>query len=459
MIHHYSMQGTNIVLDVNSNSVHVFDDTAYEVLKHYIKAREAGNDNSGINTYKNEIVNKLKLKYNKTNVEAAIEEISGLENDGLLFSPEEDIELALSMINSGEIKSMCINISHDCNMRCTYCFASTGNFGLKRSLMDKETGFKAIDFLISRSGTRKNLEVDFFGGEPLMNFENVLAIIQYAKSREKMYNKHFRFTITTNALILDDEQMKAIDELFDNVVLSLDGSEETNDRMRLLPDGTGSYKEIMPRIKAMTEIRGDRDHYVRGTFTAYNLNFSKDVIHLADEGFKSISLEPVVAPENKKYSIKEEHLNTIYDEYEKLAQEYLKRKKEGRGFNYFHFNISLDQGPCLVKRVKGCGAGCEYVAVTPEGDIYPCHQFVGKEEYKLGNLNNGVLNDKIRDKFRNTNIATKEQCISCWAKYHCSGGCSANALEANGDIMKPYSIGCELEKKRLECAIWLKTQE
>lgn len=453
------MHGTNIVLDVNSNSVHVLDDSADEVLRYYSEIRGSDEETPRISDYKILLEDKFSGMYERKNIEEIIEELSRLEEEGLLFSEEVDIDGALSFLNTGVIKSLCLNISHDCNMRCGYCFASTGNYGTERVLMDSETGCKAIDFLIGHSAGRRNLEVDFFGGEPLMNFEAVTEIIRYARSLEDKHGKHFRFTITTNGLLLDEKKMKIIDELFDNVVLSLDGREDINDRMRRLPDGSGTYKHIMPKIKEMVRIRGDRDHYVRGTFTSHNLDFMKDALFLAAEGFKSISLEPVTAPEKKSYSITKSHLPAIFREYENLAEEYLRMKEEGRGFGFFHFNIDLEQGPCLAKRVKGCGAGCEYAAVAPNGDIYPCHQFVGKEEYKLGSLNEKDLNRKIMDEFKNNNIAAKEACSHCWAKFHCSGGCAANALEANGDIHKPYEIGCELEKKRLECAIWLKTQE
>ncbi|MDD4495780.1 MAG: 4Fe-4S cluster-binding domain-containing protein, partial [Eubacteriales bacterium] len=329
MIHQFNMHGTNIVLDVNSNAVHVLDEAADEALKIYAEQREMEAGPKKITDCRSLILDKISSKNDKAEAEEAIEELSSLEEDGLLFSPEPDIERALEFLNSEVIKSLCLNISHDCDMRCAYCFASTGNYGAERRLMDKETGFKAIDFLIAHSGGRKNLEVDFFGGEPLMNFNAVIEIIHYAKSLEDKHGKHFRFTITTNGLNLDEDNMKVINELFDNVVLSLDGDEATNDRMRRLSDGSGTYKHIMPKIKEMVKIRGDRDHYVRGTFTAHNLDFMKDALHLADEGFKSISLEPVVAPESKSYSLKENHLPAIFKEYESLAQEYLHRKQEG----------------------------------------------------------------------------------------------------------------------------------
>ncbi|MDD4189111.1 MAG: thioether cross-link-forming SCIFF peptide maturase [Eubacteriales bacterium] len=459
MVHHYRMHDTNIVLDVNSGAVFQFDDTAYEVLKLYIKSRDEDSNIASISDIRDlKMLRSFSCRdIDEKILNESINEIGELEKEGLLFSPEGDIEAALEKLGTGVIKSMCINIAHDCNMRCGYCFASTGSFGHGRLLMDKETGFRAIDYLTANSGSRVNLEVDFFGGEPLMNFDAIVEIINYARSIEKTKNKHFRFTITTNGLALDEAKMTKINELFDNVVLSLDGTEKTNDRMRKLPNGGGSYKHIMPKIKKMCEIRGERDHYVRGTFTAYNIQFSKDVLHLADLGFKSISLEPVVTDKKNVYAIKEEHLDELYNEYEWLAKEYLNRKNKKNSFRYFHFNIDLENGPCLAKRVKGCGAGYEYVAVTPEGDIYPCHQFVGKKEFILGNLYKEGFKKEIAEKFKSSNITTKEICRNCWAKFFCSGGCAANAFEQNGDISIPYDISCKLQKKRIECAIWLKT--
>jgi len=450
MIHKYKLFDTNIVLDVNSGAVHVFDDVAYDVLDYYKKSS------------RNDIINKLQQKYNMSEIEEAIDEIAYLENNGQLFSEDLYEEYLPLWDKNSVVKALCLHVAHDCNMRCKYCFASTGDFGVKRTLMDAEIGKKAIDFLIRSSGNRKNLEVDFFGGEPLMNFSVVKEIVKYARSKEKEHNKNFRFTLTTNALILNEEHMKFINENMSNIVLSIDGRKHVNDNMRPRIDGSGTYDKIMPRIKEMVKSRNFENYYVRGTYTRENLDFSNDVIHLADEGFDQISVEPVVAAKDTGYDIREEDLPILFKEYEKLAFEYVNRKKSGRGFNFFHFMIDLNQGPCVAKRLSGCGSGYEYVAVTPEGDIYPCHQFVGMEEFKIGNVNNvnnEKLNENIQNAFRNSNVYTKEECRKCWAKFYCSGGCAANAFQFNKSIDIPYEIGCELEKKRVECALWIKTQE
>ncbi|OPZ86686.1 MAG: hypothetical protein BWY74_03572 [Firmicutes bacterium ADurb.Bin419] len=356
------------------------------------------------------------------------------------------------------VKALCLHISHDCNLRCKYCFASTGDFGGQRSMMSAEVGKKAIDFVIEASGNRKNLEIDLFGGEPLMNFDVVKEIVAYAKSKEKEYGKNFRFTLTTNALLLNEEIKTYLNENMQNVVLSVDGRKEVNDKMRYRVDGTGCYSDIMPKIKDMADSRGQDKYYVRGTFTRENLDFSKDVLHLADEGFKQISVEPVVAAKDSGYDLREEDLPVLFEEYEKLASEFVKRKAEGKGFNFFHFMLDLSQGPCVVKRLRGCGSGHEYVAITPEGDIYPCHQFVGNSDFKMGNVAEGIVNTEIQEQFKGSNVYTKEECGKCWAKFYCSGGCAANAYQFNNDINIPYKVGCELEKKRVECALWIKSQ-
>jgi len=447
MIHKFSMKGTNIVVDVNSGAVHVFDDLSYEILDYYKK-------------YDNEkIIEMLSDRYDKLEIKEALEEIQSLEKDGQLYS--EDIYKDHLPVGDAKpvVKALCLHISHDCNLRCKYCFASTGDFGRHRSVMSPEVGKKAIDFLLRESGGRRNLEVDFFGGEPLLNFDTVKEIVNYALEKEKEYNKHFRFTITTNAVLLNEDHKKFINEHMSNVVLSIDGRPEVNDRMRFRIDGTGTYKDILPKIKDMAESRNQTNYYVRGTFTRENLDFSKDVIHLADQGFKQISVEPVVAAKDSGYDLREEDLPVLFEEYEKLAYEYVKRQKEGNGFNFFHFMIDLNQGPCIAKRITGCGAGHEYLAITPEGDIYPCHQFVGMDDFKMGTVMDGKLNTGIQNYFRNSNVYTKKECMQCWARFYCSGGCAANEYQFNGDINVPYKVGCELEKKRVECALWIKTQE
>lgn len=450
MIHKFTLYGTNIVVDVNSGAVHMFDDLSFEVLDYYKKLTGE------------EITDKLSDRYDRQLIGEAVEEIKQLENSGQLFSEDNYSEYILQGYLSKwnkNIKAMCLHVSHDCNLRCKYCFAATGNFGGERTVMSPEIGKRAIDYLIRESGNRKNLEIDFFGGEPLLNFGAVKEIIAYALEQEKTNNKKFKFTITTNALTLNEEHKKFINEHIQNIVLSIDGREETNDRMRFRVDGSGSYKGILPKIKDMADSRNQDKYYVRGTFTRENLDFSKDVLHLADEGFKQVSVEPVVAAKDSGYDLREEDLPVLFEEYEKLAHEYVDRKKKGKGFNFFHFMVDLSQGPCLSKRLGGCGSGHEYLAVTPEGDIYPCHQFVGMKEFRMGNVNEGSLDREIQGLFKNSNVYAKDECGACWAKFYCSGGCAANAYQFNNDINAPYKIGCELEKKRLECALWIKTQE
>ncbi|MCX7843069.1 MAG: thioether cross-link-forming SCIFF peptide maturase [Clostridia bacterium] len=446
MIHKFSLFGTNIVLDVNSGSVHIFDDVAYDVLDFY-KKHEAST-----------IYGKLSSKYSEAQVTEALEEIGELEACGLLYSKDEYEEYLPLWEKPAVVKAMCLHISHDCNLRCRYCFAGTGNFGGDRINMSADIGKKAIDFLISQSGNRRNLEIDFFGGEPMLNFHVVKEIVEYALSREKKFNKKFKFTLTTNAVLLKEEHKDYINKNFHNIVLSIDGRKETNDRMRIKIDGSGTYGDILPKIKDMADSRNQDNYYVRGTFTRENLDFSKDVLHLADLGFKQVSVEPVVAAMDTGYDIREEDLCTLFGEYESLAAEYVKRAKDGRGFNFFHFMIDLSQGPCISKRLGGCGSGHEYLAVTPSGDIYPCHQFVGMDEFKMGNVMNEGLNKEIQNTFKKSNVYSKEKCRGCWAKFYCSGGCAANAFQFNKDINSPYEIGCELEKKRVECALWAKAQ-
>lgn len=446
MIHKFRMHGVNLVVDVNSGAVHIFDDISYDVLDYY-------KDNKV-----EEIAELLSAKYNRESVFEAVDEIKQLEEAGQLFSEDVYKDYVSLWGNNRVVKALCLHISHDCNLRCRYCFAGTGSFGGERTNMSPEVGIKAIDFLIKESGSRRNLEIDFFGGEPLLNFNTVKEIIAYAKSKEKEHNKKFKFTITTNALLLNEEHEKFINENIQNIVLSIDGREATNDKMRYRVNGSGTYKDILPKIKEMADSREQNNYYVRGTFTRENLDFSQDVLHLADLGFKQVSVEPVVAAKDTGYDIREEDLPVLYEEYEKLAQEYVDREKSGKGFNFFHFMIDLSQGPCVIKRLGGCGSGDEYLAVTPEGDIYPCHQFVGMKEFMAGNVMEGVLDKTVQDKFRNSNVYTKNECTECWAKFYCSGGCAANAYQFNNDINVPYKIGCALEKKRVECALWIKTQ-
>ena len=447
MIHKFTLFGTNIVIDVNSGAVHVFDEVSYHILDDY-KTLEVG-----------VLIEKFSQKYPEGQVREAIEELKNLEEQGLLFTEDTYKEYMPLWNKKSVIKALCLHIAHDCNLRCKYCFASTGDFGAGRSLMSPEVGKKAIDFLIKESVGRRNLEIDFFGGEPMMNFGAVKEILEYAKSKEKEHHKKFKFTLTTNALLLNEQTKKYINENIQNIVLSIDGREQTNDRMRCRVDGSGSYKDILPKIKDVAESRNQDNYYVRGTFTRENLDFSQDVLHLADLGFKQISVEPVVAAKDSGYDIREEDLPVLFNEYEKLAWEYHEREESGEGFNFFHFMIDLSQGPCVAKRLGGCGSGHEYVAVTPEGDIYPCHQFVGMNEFKMGNVTLDGVTDDLQGRFKNSNVYTKQKCAECWAKFYCSGGCAANAFQFNNDINIPYNIGCELEKKRVECALWLKTKE
>ena len=450
MIHKYSLNGYNIVLDVHSGGVSVVDDAAYRLL----------DDLSAPMAEKcpQELLDKLCGEFSRDELESAYGELYSMYQDGILFSEDDYAQFADRMVSS-PIKAMCLHISHDCQLRCKYCFASTGDFGGGRKLMSFDTAKRAIDFLIEHSGSRRNLELDFFGGEPLMNWEVVKQTVEYARSQEKEHNKHFRFTITTNGILLTDDKYDFLNKEMSNVVLSIDGRKDVNDRMRPNMGGKGTYDTIMPKYRKFVEARrkGENDqYYVRGTFTKYNLDFGKDVLHFADMGFDQISVEPVVTDSKYDYALTEADIPVISAEYEKLATELIARKKAGKGFNFFHFMIDLDQGPCAIKRLRGCGCGNEYVAITPDGDIYPCHQFVGMEEWKMGSLYDGTFNTEEKDYFARANIYGKESCAECWAKFYCSGGCNANNLIYAGDVLKPFRLSCELEKKRLECAIMIK---
>lgn len=450
MIHKYKAKDINILLDVNSGGVHVIDDITYELLD-YIEPPFA-------EECPDKIVKKLSTKYNIEDIKEAYSEILSLYNNNLLFSQDIYGDYADTAVES-PIKALCLHIAHDCNLRCKYCFASTGDFGTGRKLMPLETGKAAIDFLLAKSVGRQNLEVDFFGGEPLMNFEVVKEIVNYARSKEDEYEKKFRFTITTNGMLLTDDKIDFINKEMSNVVLSIDGRPEVNDKMRVRADGSGSYNKITEGYKRLVEKRGDKEYYVRGTYTKYNLDFSEDVIHLYNIGFNQISVEPVIEDKSHSYAITEDDLEQIYNEYDKLADKITEIKKNNGKINFFHFMIDLDQGPCVIKRLRGCGSGNEYVAVTPDGDIYPCHQFVGHEEYKMGNLYNNTFNQDIKKEFAGCHVYSKTSCRDCWAKFYCSGGCNANNYIYNGDIHKPYELSCKIMKKRLECAILLKVCE
>ena len=439
-IHKFYLNNKYIVLDINSGAVHLVDKIAYDVLDYY-ESKDL-----------KEILSILSNEYSQKEIEEAYEEINKIKEEGLLFSEAINID-NFTYNSQNVVKALCLHVAHDCNLRCKYCFASQGDFKGERLMMPLEVGKKALEFIVNSSGNRRNLEVDFFGGEPLMNFELVKELVSYGRKLEKIYNKRFRFTITTNGVLLDEDNMEFINENMDNVVLSLDGRKEVNDNMRKTINGQGSYDTIVPKFINMVRKRGDKDYFVRGTFTGNNLDFTQDILEFYNLEFKKVSIEPVVTDPKEEYAIKEEDLDKILKEYEKFSQEYIKIKKVDKDFTFFHFMIDLDQGPCVIKRATGCGAGSEYMAVTPEGDLYPCHQFVGNEDFKLGDVYEGVKNLDIRQKFKQVNVFNKEECKNCWARFYCSGGCHANAFNANKDITKPYKIGCEMEKKRIECAI------
>ena len=454
MIHQYKNNGYNIVLDVNSGSVHVVDDVVYDVIpivEEALKQEHQEADLSGI------VRDSLKDKYPDEDVEEALEEILELKNAGLLYT-EDIYENYILDFKKREtvVKALCLHIAHDCNLACKYCFAEEGEYHGRRALMSFEVGKKALDFLVANSGNRVNLEVDFFGGEPLMNWQVVKDLVKYGRSLEKTHNKKFRFTLTTNGILLNDEIIEFLNQEMSNVVLSIDGRKEINDLMRPHRGGQGSYDTIVPKFKKVAESRNQMNYYVRGTFTRNNLDFAEDVMHLADLGFKQISVEPVVASPEESYALKEEDIPGLLNEYDRLAVELLKRQREGRGVNFFHFMIDLKGGPCVAKRLSGCGSGTEYLAVTPWGDFYPCHQFVGKEEFLMGNVDEGITRTDIRDEFKTCNVYAKEKCRNCFAKFYCSGGCAANSYNFHGNINDAYDLGCELQRKRIECAIMIK---
>ncbi len=447
MIHKFKLSGFNILLDVNSGGVHIVDDLTYDLLDNV--------EPPFAPKCPEEVVTKLSKAYDEKEIEECYQEIVELYNDKILFS-EDDYEKYAKFAVASPVKAMCLHIAHDCNLRCEYCFASTGDYGVGRKRMSLETGKKAIDFLLEKSLDRKNLELDFFGGEPLMNWDVVKEIVIYAREKEKEYGKKFRFTITTNGLLLTDDKIDFINKEMSNVVLSIDGRKEVNDRMRKRVDGTGSYDKITDSFKKLVEKRGDKEYYVRGTYTKYNLDFSNDVMHLYELGFDQISVEPVMADPEMPYAITKSDLPKIFKEYEILADKLQKVYEQGKFVNFFHFMLDLDQGPCAIKRLRGCGCGNEYVAITPDGDIYPCHQFVGIEDFKMGNLDEGTFNEEMKSYFAGSHVYSKPECKKCWAKFYCSGGCNANNYIYEGDIHNAHKLSCEIQKKRLECSIMLK---
>ena len=442
-------------MDVNSGSIHVVDDVVYDLIP--LVEALVGEGVKEINAVKAALRERESISWPEDILEEALEEVLDLEAAGLLFAPDIYENYVYDFKKRQTVvKALCLHIAHDCNLACKYCFAEEGEYHGRRALMSLEVGKKALDFLVANSGNRVNLEVDFFGGEPLMNWQVVKELVKYGRSLEAPNNKKFRFTLTTNGVLLNDEIMEFANREMANVVLSIDGRKEVHDKMRPFRGGQGSYDLIVPRFQKIAESRGQERYYVRGTFTHNNLDFSRDVLHLADLGFKQISVEPVVAGPEDDYAITEDDLPVLMEEYDKLAVEMAKRRKAGKGFHFFHFMIDLEGGPCVAKRLSGCGSGTEYLAVTPWGDLYPCHQFVGNEKFLMGNVEEGILRNDVRDEFKCCNVYAKEKCRKCFAKFYCSGGCAANAYNFHGNINDAYDVGCELERKRVECAIMIK---
>lgn len=451
MIHKYKLGGLNIVLDVNSGGVHLVDELTYDMLDNVKPPFEE--------KCPQKVVEKLSRFYVEKDIESCYEEVKELYNDGVLFSEDDYARFAKYSV-AAPVKAMCLLVEQDCNLRCEYCFAGTGDYGTgKRMHMDFKTGKKAMDFLLENSGDRENLELDFFGGEPLMNWDVVKQLVEYGRSKEKEFGKRFRFTITTNGILLDEEKMDFINKEMSNVVMSVDGRKEVNDRVRKRVDGTGCYDNIMGKFKTLAQKRNYENYYVRGTFTKYNLDFAEDVLHLYNEGFDQISVEPVTSEASASYALTEKELPAVFSEYERLAEIILEHDRQGKHFNFFHFMLDLDQGPCAIKRLRGCGSGNEYVAVTPDGDIYPCHQFVGYDDYKMGNINEGTFSRDIKNRFAAAHIYSKEECTKCWARFYCSGGCNANNYIYTGNILTAHKLSCEVQKKRLECAIMIKASK
>lgn len=446
MIHCYKLNGYNIVLDVASGSIHSADDAAYDAIRLY--------ENESADDVKRHISDKYP-ELPESGIDEIIGDIKALKRDMKLYSPDI-FRGAARTEREKPLKALCLNVSHMCNMACSYCFADRGGYGGDGGLMSVETGKQAVDFLIGNSGSRKNLDVDFFGGEPLLNWDAVKEIVRYARGAGQERGKRFRFTLTTNGVLIDDDVIDFTCREMQNVVLSLDGRPEINDAARKLIDGGGSYSEVVPKFKKLVEARGGKGYYIRGTFTRENLDFTKDILHIADLGFKELSMEPVVAGPGEPYGLTMADLPEICSQYEILAGEMLKRDKKGKGFTFYHYKLDLTGGPCIYKRLAGCGAGTEYLAVTPGGELYPCHQFVGNAEFLLGSVRDGVLNDKLRHEFSGCNIYSKPECGGCWARFYCSGGCAANAYNAAGSICGVYELGCEMFKKRVECAVMMK---
>ncbi|MCM1545022.1 MAG: thioether cross-link-forming SCIFF peptide maturase [Ruminococcus sp.] len=449
MIHQYKLCGHNIVLDVCSGAVHVVDDVAYDIISLFEQNEKA------------DVISQMKAKYcgrddiTEQDIEECYEQIARLKNSGKLFSEDnfESMAGALKAKTAGVVKALCLHIAHSCNLNCSYCFASQGNYHGERALMSFETGKRALDFLVENSGSRKNLEVDFFGGEPLMNFDVVKQLVEYARKVEKEHGKNFRFTLTTNGVLIDDDVIDFANREMSNVVLSLDGRKEVHDRFRVDYAGNGSWEKIVPKFQKLVEARGGKNYYMRGTFTHANPDFLKDIQQMLDLGFNELSMEPVVTKSGDPSELTAEDMPIVMEQYEKLAELMLEREKAGKPFTFYHYMIDLKGGPCIYKRISGCGSGTEYMAVTPWGDLYPCHQFVGEEKFKLGDIWNGVDNTEIQNEFASCNVYARSECRDCWARLYCSGGCAANAYHATGSVKGVYKYGCELFKKRMECAI------
>ena len=449
MIHAYKLNGYNIVLDVCSGSIHLVDEIAYDLIAGYeTEAREA-------------LIARLAKQYagktDEAELEEAYDQLTALKNAGKLFTPDNYEPMAgqLKAKTSGVIKALCLHVAHTCNLNCSYCFASQGKYHGDRAIMSFEVGKRALDFLVEHSGTRKNLEVDFFGGEPLMNFQVVKDLVAYARSIEQEKGKHFRFTLTTNGMLVDDEVIDFANRECHNVVLSLDGRQEIHDRFRVDYAGKGSWERIVPKFQKFVRARGGKGYYMRGTFTHANPDFLKDIQTMLDLGFTELSMEPVVCAPDDPSALTEADKPIVMQQYEDLAKLMLERDREGRPFTFYHYMIDLTGGPCIYKRISGCGSGTEYMAVTPWGDLYPCHQFVGEEQFKLGDIWTGVTNHEIQDQFAACNVYAREECKTCWARLYCSGGCAANAYHATGRITGTYQYGCDLFKKRMECALML----
>ncbi len=450
MVHLYKQNGYNIVLDVFSGSVYSVDEVAYDVIDLYEKLTP------------DEIICRLVDKYRdnpditEAELRECLDDVEELKKAGKLFSQDSYAGMAFDFKKrSNEIKALCLHVAHSCNLNCSYCFASQGKYHGERALMSYEVGRRAIDFLVEHSGNRRNLEVDFFGGEPLLNWEVVKSLVAYARSIEEMNRKRFRFTLTTNGVLVNDEVIDFCNREMHNVVMSLDGRREVHDRFRRDLSGRGSYDVVVPKFQKFAAARGERDYYVRGTYTHYNVDFLEDILHMADLGFTKLSMEPVVCAPDDPCALTEEDLPCLFEQYENLAVELLRRDSEGRPLTFYHYMLDLKAGPCIYKRISGCGSGTEYLAVTPWGDLYPCHQFVGDSSYKMGDIWQGVTNTELRDEFKLCNVYARPDCADCWAKLYCSGGCAANACHASGSITGVYEYGCRLFRKRMECAIMM----